>query len=57
MTVSYVERDTANPETLAFYDAAAERSQPRLNIFKADQGIADPQGDAWQCLPILRRPA
>jgi len=34
MTVSYVERDQANPETLAFYDAAEERFQALLNIFK-----------------------
>ena len=34
MTVSYVERDQAGPETLAFYDAAEERFQGLLNIFK-----------------------
>jgi len=34
MSVSYVERDQANPATLAFYDAAEERFQALLNIFK-----------------------
>jgi len=34
MTVSYVERDQASPETLAFYDKAEERFQALLNIFK-----------------------
>jgi hypothetical protein len=34
MSVSYVERETANPETLAFYDKAEERFQALLNIFK-----------------------
>lgn len=34
MTVSYVEREQANPETLKFYDAAEERFQALLNIFK-----------------------
>jgi len=34
MTVSYVERDQAGPETLAFYDKAEERFQMLLNIFK-----------------------
>ncbi|MBE0452705.1 carboxymuconolactone decarboxylase family protein [Roseovarius autotrophicus] len=34
MTVSYVEREQANPETLAFYDRAEERFQALLNIFK-----------------------
>ena len=34
MAVSYVERDQANPETLAFYDKAEERFQALLNIFK-----------------------
>jgi AhpD family alkylhydroperoxidase len=34
MTVSYVERDQAGPETLAFYDRAEERFQALLNIFK-----------------------
>lgn len=34
MTVSYVEREQANKETLAFYDAAEERFQALLNIFK-----------------------
>ena len=34
MTVSYVERDQANTETLAFYDAAEERFEMLLNIFK-----------------------
>ncbi|PKQ13498.1 MAG: hypothetical protein CVT70_03525 [Alphaproteobacteria bacterium HGW-Alphaproteobacteria-1] len=34
MTVSYVERDQANPETLAFYDRAEARFQALLNIFK-----------------------
>ena len=34
MSVSYVERETANAETLVFYDAAEERFQALLNIFK-----------------------
>jgi len=34
MTVSYVEREQASPETLAFYDKAEERFQALLNIFK-----------------------
>lgn len=34
MSVSYVERDTASAETLAFYDKAEERFQALLNIFK-----------------------
>lgn len=34
MTVSYVERDQAGPDALAFYDAAEERFQALLNIFK-----------------------
>jgi len=34
MSVSYVERDQASPETAAFYDKAEERFQALLNIFK-----------------------
>ena len=34
MTVSYVERDQANAETLAFYDKAEGRFEMLLNIFK-----------------------
>ncbi|MDH3221373.1 MAG: carboxymuconolactone decarboxylase family protein [Gammaproteobacteria bacterium] len=34
MSVSYVERDQADAETLAFYDKAEERFQALLNIFK-----------------------
>lgn len=34
MSVSYVEREQANPETLAFYDKAEERFEMLLNIFK-----------------------
>ncbi len=34
MSVSYVERDQASPETLAFYDKAEDRFQALLNIFK-----------------------
>ncbi len=34
MAVSYVERETANPETLAFYDKAEDRFEMLLNIFK-----------------------
>ena len=34
MTVSYVERDQADAPTLVFYDAAEERFQALLNIFK-----------------------
>ena len=34
MTVSYVEREQASPETLVFYDKAEERFQMLLNIFK-----------------------
>ena len=34
MTVSYVEREGASTDTLAFYDKAEERFQALLNIFK-----------------------
>lgn len=34
MSVSYVERETANPATLEFYDKAEDRFQALLNIFK-----------------------
>lgn len=34
MTVSYVEREGASPETLAFYDKAEDRFKALLNIFK-----------------------
>jgi AhpD family alkylhydroperoxidase len=34
MTVSYVEREQASPEALAFYDKAEERFEMLLNIFK-----------------------
>ncbi len=34
MTVSYVERDQADTQTLAFYDKAEERFEMLLNIFK-----------------------
>ncbi len=34
MTVSYVEREQASPETLAFYDKAEDRFEMLLNIFK-----------------------
>ena len=34
MTVSYVERDQASPDTNAFYDKAEERFELLLNIFK-----------------------
>ena len=34
MAVSYVERDQANAETLAFYDKAEARFEMLLNIFK-----------------------
>lgn len=34
MSVTYVEREKANPETLAFYDKSEERFQALLNIFK-----------------------
>ncbi len=34
MSISYVERDQANDETLAFYDKSEERFQALLNIFK-----------------------
>ena len=34
MSVSYVERDRANTQTLAFYNKAEERFQMLLNIFK-----------------------
>jgi len=34
MSISYVEREQANAETLAFYDKAEERFQALLNIFK-----------------------
>lgn len=34
MTVSYVEREQASPETLAFYDKAEGRFEMLLNIFK-----------------------
>jgi AhpD family alkylhydroperoxidase len=35
MTVSYVEREQATPETLAFYDKAEARFEMLLNIFMA----------------------
>lgn len=34
MSVSYIERDKANPATLAFYNKAEERFEMLLNIFK-----------------------
>jgi len=34
MSVSYVERAQANPQTIAFYDKAEQRFQMLLNIFK-----------------------
>jgi 4-carboxymuconolactone decarboxylase len=34
MSVSYVERAKANPQTIAFYDKAEERFEMLLNIFK-----------------------
>ena len=34
MSVSYVEREAANPETITFYDKAEERFEMLLNIFK-----------------------
>ena len=34
MSVSYVEREGAGPETLAFYDKAEDRFKALLNIFK-----------------------
>ena len=34
MSVSYVERDQADAQTLAFYDQSEERFQALLNIFK-----------------------
>lgn len=34
MSVSYVEREQANAETIAFYDKAEDRFQALLNIFK-----------------------
>ena len=34
MSVSYVERDQASAETLAFYDKAEDRFKALLNIFK-----------------------
>lgn len=34
MTISYVERNQADAETLKFYDAAEDRFQALLNIFK-----------------------
>lgn len=34
MSVSYVERDKADSETIAFYDKAEDRFQALLNIFK-----------------------
>ncbi len=34
MSVSYVEREQANPETIAFYDKAEGRFEMLLNIFK-----------------------
>jgi len=34
MSVSYVEREGASPETLAFYDKAEDRFKALLNIFK-----------------------
>ena len=34
MTVSYVEREGASPETLAFYDKAEDRFQALSNTLK-----------------------
>jgi len=34
MSVSYVEREQASPEALAFYDKAEGRFEMLLNIFK-----------------------
>lgn len=34
MSVSYVEREQASPQTLAFYDRAEDRFEMLLNIFK-----------------------
>ena len=34
MSVSYVEREQASADTLAFYDLAEDRFQAPLNIFK-----------------------
>lgn len=34
MTISYVEREQATPETLQFYDKAEDRFEMLLNIFK-----------------------
>ena len=34
MSVSYVEKEQATPETVAFYDKSEERFQALLNIFK-----------------------
>ena len=46
MSVSYVERDQADSETLAFYDKAEERFQMLLNIFKVF-GHAPPLGTVF----------
>ncbi len=46
MTVSYVERDQADSETLAFYDKAEERFEMLLNIFKVF-GHAPPLGTVF----------
>ncbi len=46
MTVSYVERDQADSETLAFYDKAEERFTMLLNIFKVF-GHAPPHGTVF----------
>jgi AhpD family alkylhydroperoxidase len=46
MTVSYVEREDADAETIEFYDRAEERFEMLLNIFKVF-GHAPPLGRAF----------
>lgn len=53
MTVSYVEREQANAETIEFYDRAEERFQALLNIFKVF-GHHPGFGTAWnRSLPYI----
>jgi AhpD family alkylhydroperoxidase len=47
--VSYVEREQANPATIAFYDKAEDRFQALLNIFKVF-GHQPEYGDAFTVL-------
>ena len=53
MTVSYIEREQASPETLAFHDRAEDRFQALLNIFKVF-GHHPEYGNAFTDLTLPR---